>query len=322
MITSEFIKIKAREYGADIVGIGNIEHYKGTAPEHDPKMICPTAKCVIGLAIGMPEGMIRVLENGKQQYALTSLYTKTASEELFIMLLLRLARLIEDEGYEACLQRSTPNIKAHNDFGTNPEIIECTRLGSTISVEEGKPAPEVLIDFAQSAVICGIGSISYKGGILTPEYGPFQRLAFIITNAPLETDPVFKENICDSCGECIAACPGKAILEDEKIVEIAGNKYKCGTYDTWQCSVYYRGAHKSNPYITDGFLKGNPEREAILNGEKRFDEESAKKIYPELDFLPKTQYGYVPCLCKRMCDIACYNHLKQKGVIKKGGRFS
>jgi predicted Rossmann fold flavoprotein len=57
--------------------------------------------------------------------------------------------------------------------------------------------------------------------------------------------------------------------------------------DTWQCSVYYKGAHKSNPFIDDNFLKDNPEREAILNGEKRFDAESARKICSEMDFLPK-----------------------------------
>ena len=92
------------------------------------------------------------------------------------------------------------------------------------------------------------------------------------------------------------ACPGKAIDENG--------------LDTWQCSVYYKGAHKSNPFITDEFLKNDPEREAILNGEKRFDAESARKIYGELKFLPNTQWGYSPCLCGRKCDVACYKHLK------------
>jgi hypothetical protein len=79
--------------------------------------------------------------------------------------------------------------------------------------------------------------------------------------------------------------------------------------DTWQCAVYYKGAHKSNPFMTEDFLKDHPERDAILNGEKRFDAESAREIYKELDFLPKIR-GYVPCMCKRKCDIACYKHLK------------
>ena len=103
------------------------------------------------------------------------------------------------------------------------------------------------------------------------------------------------ESICDKCGACKEACPGKAITEEG--------------LDTWQCSVYYKGAHKSNPFMTEDFLKGHPERETILNGDKRFDAESARTIYPEMKFLPNTQWGYAPCLCGRKCDIACYKHL-------------
>ena len=97
------------------------------------------------------------------------------------------------------------------------------------------------------------------------------------------------------------ACPGHAISEDG--------------LDTWQCSVYYKGAHRSNPFMKEGFLEGHPEREAILSGDKRFDEKSAKALYPKLDFLPRTQWGYSPCICGRACDVACYNHLK-KGAAK------
>ena len=113
---------------------------------------------------------------------------------------------------------------------------------------------------------------------------------------------IINKKLCDNCKKCVNACPGKAISEK-------------GEVDAWQCSVYYKGAHKSNPFMTDEFLKDNPERELILNGEKRFDAESARKIYKELDFLPNTQWGYSPCLCGRKCDIACYKHLKEVGKI-------
>ena len=59
------------------------------------------------------------------------------------------------------------------------------------------------------------------------------------------------------------------------------------------------------------FLKDNPEREAILNGEKRFDANSAREIYKELNFLPNTQWGYSPCICGRKCDMACYKHIME-----------
>ncbi len=67
--------------------------------------------------------------------------------------------------------------------------------------------------------------------------------------------------------------------------------------------------------MTDEVLKDHPERAAILAGEKRFDPQSAKALYPELNFLPKTQFGYVPCLCGKACETACYRHLKEAGKL-------
>ena len=67
--------------------------------------------------------------------------------------------------------------------------------------------------------------------------------------------------------------------------------------------------------MTDDFLKDNPERDAILDGKKRFDRESARAIYPTLDVLPSRPTGYVPCLCGRACDNACFEHLKEAGRL-------
>ena len=63
--------------------------------------------------------------------------------------------------------------------------------------------------------------------------------------------------------------------------------------------------------MTEDFLKGDPERELVINGEKRFDADSARAMYKKMNFLPNTQSGYAPCLCGKKCDIACYNHLKE-----------
>lgn len=317
MITSQLIKQAALKNGADLVGIGDINLFDGALPEHDPRQILPSAKTIIGLAIRMPRGLNRVMQAGTQTYAAHYLSTKTTSEEMTVMLLLNMCRIIEDEGYEACPQRTCPNIKLRDDEGTNPEVMQTVSLEHAIPVAPGKPPPDVLIDFVQSAVICGLGSIGWRGQVLTPEFGPFQRLAYIITNAPLETDPPFAQSLCDQCGACVEACPGHAIGLDAHTRSVAGQNFTVGTFDRWQCSVYYRGAHRSNPLQGDDFLAGHPHRKAILNGDFRFNEQTAKEIYPLMDFLPKTQYDYVPCLCGRACDQACFQHLKEKGIIKR-----
>ena len=294
MLTSKMIKQKARELGATVCGIGKV--YREENPQRDPKMILPNAKSIIGFGFAVPKAMYKAMENDAQYYTYTSMGVKYIDEELAEIFLLKMGGLIENAGYDACLQKNVPNLKIKGDKTTNPEVLDTYELIFAEAVEEGKPVPDVIIDFAKAAKACGLGEKGLNGKIINKKYGPFLRYCFIITDAPLECDEPLNDKICDNCGECIKACPGKAISENG--------------LDTWQCAVYYKGAHKSNVFMTQDFLKGHPERDAILNGEKHFDAETSRKIRNEIDFLPKTQWGYVPCLCGRKCDIACYKHLK------------
>lgn len=294
MLTAEFIKHKAKEMGATICGIGKI--YEEENPQRSPKMILPNAKAIIGFGFLVPKAIYKAMENNAQYYTYTSLGVKYIDEEMAEIFLLKMGGIIENEGYDACLQKAIPNLRIKGDKTTNPEVVDTYELIHAQAVEEGKPVPDVIIDFGKAAKACGLGEMGLSGKIINKKYGPFMRYCFIITDAPLECDEPLTEEICNKCGKCIKACPGNAIDENG--------------LDTWQCAVYYKGAHKSNPFIREDFLKNHPERDAILNGQKRFDAESAREIYKELDFLPKTQWGYVPCLCGRKCDMACYKHLK------------
>ena len=293
-MTAEFIKKKAKELGATVSGIGRV--YDEENPQRDPKSILPNAKAIIGFGFAVPKGIYMAMDRGTQYYTYTSLGVKYFDEEMAEIFLLKIGGMIENEGYDACLQKSVPNLRIKGDKTTNPEVFDTYELIHAEAVEAGKPAPDVIIDFGKAAKACGLGEMGLSGKIINKKYGPFMRYCFIITDMPLEFDQELTESVCDKCGACIKACPGNAI-------DVNG-------LDTWQCSVYYKGAHKSNPFITEEFLKDNPEREAILNGDKRFDAESAREIYKKMDFLPNTQWGYAPCLCGRKCDIACYKHLK------------
>lgn len=292
MLTREFIKQKARELGASVCGIGRV--YDEPDPGRDPKMILPAAKCIIGFGFAVPKGIYKAMDRGSQYYTYTSIGVKYTDEEMAEIFLLKIGAIIENHGYDACLQKTVPNLRIKGDKATNPEVVDTYELISD-PVEPGKPAPDVIIDFGKAAVACGIGEPGLSGKIINKKYGPFMRYCFIITDAPLECDEPLAGHVCDKCGECIKACPGNAISEK--------------SLDTWQCSVYYKGAHRTNPFMTDDFLRGNPERNAILNGEKRFDAKSAREIYKQMNFLPNTQWGYSPCICGKKCDIACYKHI-------------
>lgn len=294
MLTSEMIKQKAKELGASLCGIGRI--YEETNPQRDPRQILPNAKSIIGFGFVIPKTLFNTMNRDVQYYTYTTLGVKYPDEELAEIFLLKIGGMIENEGYDACLQKAIPNLRIKGDKTTNPEVMDTYELIHATAVAEGKPVPDVIIDFGKAAKACGIGERGLSGKILNKKYGPYIRYCFIITDAPLEYDDPVTTPICDGCGECMKACPGHAIDESG--------------LDTWQCSVYYKGAHRSNPFMTEDFLKDDPNRDAILGGEMRFDAVTAREIYPKMDFLPNTQWGYSPCLCGRACDYACYKHLK------------
>lgn len=302
LLDSITIKTRAKELGADLCGIGDIGLFADCPAQRNPLQVLPNASCVIGFGFRVPRALYDMMARGKQFYNYTSLGVKYIDEEFVQMFLLRIAALIENEGYDACIQRNTSNIRIQGDKTQNPELFDTYELRYAEAIAPDKPVPDIILDFPHAAQACGLGSISMKGNVLTPRFGPYVRFAFIITNAPLECDAPFGEDLCDGCGACIKACPGHAI--DEK-----------GDLNTWSCSVYYRGGHKSNPYMTDDVLKDVVDREAILNGEKCFDAESARALYRQLDFLPYSINGYVGCLCGKACDYACYNHLKGSGKL-------
>ncbi len=303
MLTSEYIKAKAKAFGADLCGIAPIERFAGVDPQRDPKSILPAATSVIGFGFRVPKGLYECMDRGTQYHNYVSLGVKYIDEEFAEIFLLKMAALVENEGFDACVQRNVSNLKIKGDKTQNPELIDTYELVYASPVAPGKPAPDVIMDFAYAARACGLGSVSVKGNVLTKEFGPYVRFVFLVTDMPLDPDPAFEEDLCDGCGACAAACPGHAVSME-------------GGTDTWQCSVYYRGAHKSNPYMNDRVLRDHPQREAILNGDVRFDAQSARAIYPHLRFMPSRTTGYVPCLCGKKCDIACYQHLKAKGVVR------
>ena len=300
-MTAEFIKKKALELGACICGIGNVELMRNEDPQRNPFSVLPNAKSIIGFGVKVPRGLYNAMERKSQYYNYTNLGVKYIDESFAEIFLLKMGALIENEGYDACLQRSVPGFKIKGDKSMNPEVRQVYELQFASAVSPDKPVPDVVLDFNRAAVVCGLGAPGMHGKVLVPKYGPYMRFFYIITDMPLEVDAPFEGTLCDGCGKCMQACPSKAISEKG--------------VDSWQCSVYYRGAHQSNPFAGEDALKDHPEREQILKGEKRFDKKSAEEIYGQLKYLPSTHFGYMPCLCGKACETVCYRHLKEVGKL-------
>ena len=248
--------------------------------------------------------LYRTMNDQLQYMQYTQLGVKYIDEDLSEIFLLKMGGVIENAGYDACLQRNVSNLRIKGDHTTNPELFDTYELAYAEPVGPGKPAPDVIIDFNKAAEICGLGAAGDAGHLIAPGMGPFVRMAFIVTDAPLECDAPFGATLCDHCGKCKEACPGKAISE-------AG-------VNTWQCAAYYRGANRSrNPFMPSNAYPDEPDRLKIMAGELQLSPEHARKILEQTTFYPMIRHGMVSGICGRACDTACYIHLEEKGVLKR-----
>lgn len=288
----------AKKLDADLVGFAPAARFAADDPVF---RIFPETKTVIGLGFRVLRGIYRGVEEGTTYYQYTTMGVENLEETVMPMALLRLSNLIEAGGGIAVPQRRSPLImEAENE--TNPEV-DYTDVFRGVQDE-----PQ--LDFLRCAVQCGLGEESKIHSLLTPEFGPFIRVCFILTDLEIEETPLFSGKLCDGCGECIAACPGHAIGND-------------GDTDSWRCAVYYNGAAgEKNPFMPpEAFSEFDMKTKMeIIKGTAEFDSEEAKKILDNIYFYPPAKHFYRTSICGRACDRACYIHLEKKGLLTRSFR--
>lgn len=283
----------AKANGADIVGFAPAERFD---KEDKIFRIFPETKTVIGLAFRVLRGIYRGIEEGSTYYQYTTMAVENMEETIMPMAQLKVSTLIEAEGYLALPQRRHQQIMEEEN-STNPEV-------AYDAIFRGRSA-EVQMDFLDAAVKCGLGEKGFYQTLLTDEFGPMVRYCFILTDAELEASEIVEPHLCDNCGKCMNACPGKAIEVD-------------GSVDPWQCAVYYNGANGTkNPFMPPDAFNGMDDRLTIIAGEAKVTPETAKKILDKIYFYPPAQHAYQCSICGRSCDMACYVHLEEKGVLTK-----
>ena len=287
------VRETAKEYLADIIGFAPASRFE----ENDPvRKLFPEVKTVIGMAFRILRGAYRGIEEGSTYYQYSTMGVENMEETIMPMALLQVSRVIEENGFTALPQRRHEQIIA-DENDTNPEV-DFTRTWRGVNAE-------TQLNFEDAAVKCGLGELGLHSALLTDEFGPFVRYCFILTDAEFEETPIKTPHLCDRCGECVKGCPGHAI-----------SPY--GKRDNWRCAVYYNGASGlKNPFMPPDALADFPDRLDIIAGEAEIDREKAKAILRELYFYPPVQHAYQSSICGRACDMACYVHLEEKGVLTR-----
>lgn len=185
----------ARQVNADVFGVASVERFDELPPGKHPRAIFPEARSVVVVGKRVPRGALRGVEEGTNFQDFLLYGCDWLDNRFLAMTTFKIAEFIESNGWEAV---PLPNLP--------PEV---PPMG--VAVRKGAPAPNVMLDFNDAAVRAGVAEIGYCGMLLTPQFGPRQRVQIILTDAVIEPDPLLTQEICPADNSCKGLCPLGAI---------------------------------------------------------------------------------------------------------------
>ncbi|MBQ8509838.1 MAG: hypothetical protein IJ493_08030 [Clostridia bacterium] len=283
----------AKKYDADLIGFAPAERFSADDPIF---RLLPGVKTVIGLGFRVLRGAYRGIEEGSTYYQYTTMGVENLEETVMPVAMMQVAVALEEEGFTALPQKRHQLIMDSAD-DINPEMDHHAIFHNVTA--------ETQMDFDEAAVKCGLGERGLHGALLCDEFGPFIRTCFILTDAEFEPTPVYAPHLCDGCGECVKGCPGHALSAD-------------GKRDNWRCAVYYQGANGTkNPFMSPDAYSDFDDRVEIIAGEAGITPEKARAIIDATIFYPPIKHSYPASICGRACDMACYCHLEEKGLLTR-----
>jgi epoxyqueuosine reductase QueG len=199
-LTAKAIKARARELGADLVGIAD-----GAALEaHPPDPANPRRPSditdldggrVIVLAKKLSAGVTRIRAWGDRH--------KYYNDELALTMLeetsLELVYWLEDQGYPAI-------------------IVPPTHVDPWRYQDDPAQHQSTLLSLPHAAVEAGLGTLGLNLQLLTPEHGPRVLLTAVLCSVEVECDKPVQKALCrgPSCGRCLTTCPADAVRHWER----------------------------------------------------------------------------------------------------------
>jgi len=298
-LTAEQVKARALELGADAVAIGNIERWEGAPIQMDPRQIMPEAKSVISMAFRVMRGSLRGVEEGTFFSNYSAMGYGGITYLYMPMTVINLSKVIEDQGYEAIPYGHQSDWRAIDTVGT-------VRQNFSRPVAPGRAAPDVMVHQRIAAYLCGLGEIGFSKMLLTPQFGPRQRVGIIITDAELEPDPIYDgPPLCNRCLACARECPGQAFDPSKTVkVTLAGKEIEWMDIDCEKCSIAFRGA------VVDDSVSEEDSYYTMPAGKTRPGPWSP--FYKK----PRTLYNTGQAVCgSRGCTRACMISMEARGVL-------
>src|SRR4051812_46661814 len=194
-LTAAAIKEKARELGADLVGIADGAQLEANPP--DPKNPRRPSD-ITDLDGGRVIVLARRLSRGAARIQAWNDRHKYYNDELALTLLeegsLELVYWLEDNGYPAI-------------------IVPPTHVDPWRYRDDPKEHMTTLLSLPHAAVEAGLGTLGLNLQLLTPEFGPRVVLTAVLCSVEVECDRPMEQALClgPSCARCLKVCPGDAV---------------------------------------------------------------------------------------------------------------
>ncbi len=209
-VSASQVKEMAREMGIDLVGVASAADLILAYPPRPAAGLLPTARSVVVMAVAHSYGAVRAPEikvwtRNKMQ---TSRLLDEAAEKL--------SRHLESLGFVSVPVSADKPVEI---FKRDPETGKRFRFPRVVGH----------LSLKHAAVSAGMGQLARSNLLLTPEFGPHQRLGGFVTEALLEPDARRELDLCpDGCNRCEQACPVGALSGGEYDVDPCFNYWSLG----------------------------------------------------------------------------------------------
>ena len=186
-LTAEIVKAKARELGADGVGIADAAVLNAHPPDpaypQTPVSVSPEIRSCVAFFKRIPAGAFRARDNACIHHV-DQLVLREMDRVGY-----RIARFLEGNGHWA--------------FQTAAQE----------TVWEMKSASYGYLSTRHVAIEAGLGTIGFELNLLTKEAGPRCYTTVVLTDAVLEPDGKLTEQLCigEPCSRCLYSCPPDAV---------------------------------------------------------------------------------------------------------------
>ena len=194
-LTADMIKARARELGADLVGIADGAALEAHPPDPaDPRRPSDITDLdggrVIVLARRLVAGVTRIRAWGDRH--------KFYNDELALTMLeetsLELVYWLEDQGYPAI-------------------IVPPTHVDPWRYQDDPGQHQTTLLSLPHAAVEAGLGTLGLNLQLITPEHGPRVLITAVLCSVDVKCDQPMQKALClgSTCGRCLTTCPADAV---------------------------------------------------------------------------------------------------------------